>query len=155
MNVEVAPAPADEQAHGERHDHRADGELGHAPDDRRKVPFEQDEWQPDRQQRRSVAEPPAEPQSARQPRLVRLVGEHEAGDGGQVVGVGRMAEAEQQRGQQREHDAALAEVGDRVVESVHAAEPSRRFRLGRDNQGSPFGLRQPRAVIRLVRDGDG
>ncbi len=69
-----------------------------------------------------MPEPPGEAEPPRAPRAAPLVpGEDERRERGQVVGVGGVAKAEQQRHREREDQrAAGADVRDPIVEAEHA-----------------------------------
>ena len=85
---------------------------------------EQHERHPEGDEREGVTGAPGESEENGPARTAPSVGEHERRDRGQVIGVGRMAEAEQQRDRERKADAAsVAQLGDAVVEAEHAGQP--------------------------------
>ena len=58
MQVEVPPAPAHQEPHGEQCDQQADGGLG-APLNRiRQIPAKEDYWDSEPEQRGGVTQPP-------------------------------------------------------------------------------------------------
>jgi hypothetical protein len=119
MDVVVAAVPADEQPHGDRHDHDPDGELGSLLDGVGQVGPEEDDRHAECEQRHGVPQAPCQAKPPGAPRAVRFVACDKHRDRREVIGVGRMAQAEQQRDEQREQPAAIREVRDPLVEPEH------------------------------------
>jgi hypothetical protein len=100
VHVIGAAAPAHEQPHGEHDDDHADQRLRRLLDDMRQEAPQQQDGQPEREQRRRVAEPPGEAEArggagGTPPR----VGD-ERRDGDEVVGVRGVPETECEREQE-------------------------------------------------------
>jgi len=106
VRVEVAALPADEEAERQERDHRADGHLGHPLDPPWKERHRQHHGKPEPEERRPVTRPPCQSQrGGAAPRAVPLrqdQGRHR----GQVVGIRRVAEPQEDRHQQSARDGA-------------------------------------------------
>ncbi len=119
VRVEVAAPPAVQQPHGEDDDHAADRQLGGLLHALRQRVADQHDGQAAGKERERVPAPPGEPEPARPRGPVTRVGDDQRGHRRQVIGVGGVAQAEQDGHQQRDDDAAAAEPGQRVVEPAH------------------------------------
>jgi len=119
MQVEVPPAPAHQEPHGEQCDQQADDGLG-APLNRvRQIPAKEDHRDPESEQRSGVAQAPRKSQQCRAARTMAMIGQEQRGDSGEVIGIGRMPKP-QQNGYQQRHDATTAEPSDPLIQSEHA-----------------------------------
>ena len=124
VGVEASAPPADQQAHGEDDDDRADRHLGRALQAARQVGAEEHDRQPEREQRGGVAEPPGQSERRGATGPAALVRQQERGDRREVIGVGGVAQSEQHRHEQHdEQPAAAAQLRDRVVEARHGQLP--------------------------------
>ena len=120
VDVEVAAPPAYEQPCCERDDQRADRDLGRPVDGSGQRVAVEHERQPERHQRDRVTEAPCEAEDPGAPRSAARAREDQGRHGREVVGVGRVAQAEQDGDEQRDRNrAAVAEPCDRVVEPEH------------------------------------
>ena len=112
----VAVQPADEHAQREQHDDDADGLLGGRLERRRERRAEQDQRQADHEQRGGVAGAPDGAEAGGGARAARVPGD-ERRDRHQVVGVGRVAQPEQEGDAERDDERrALEEAGEGVVD---------------------------------------
>jgi hypothetical protein len=100
VRMEVAAAPAQEQPNRQKRRDDADEEFGGAACDVRQLRPEQDDRHAKQEERRCVSEPPEETEHAGTPTAPAIVREDERRDSGQMVRVGRMAGAEEQRDHQ-------------------------------------------------------
>jgi hypothetical protein len=120
VHVEVAPAPAEQQPDGEPDDQQPDGDLRrllHAIGQRVAPEHEREA---EREQRDRVARAPGEAERRRPARAAGPVAEDQRRDRGEVVGIRRVAHAEQQRDEDRDEEpASSAGVGDPLVEPEH------------------------------------
>ena len=124
VRVEVAAPPAEQQAQGEHHDHHPDGGLGRALERLGQVGLEQHDRQAEEGERERVAGSPRQAEPAGAACAVLGVRRDQRGNGGEVVGVGRVPQPQEQRHQQGErHAAALGELGDPFVKPEHRSPP--------------------------------
>jgi hypothetical protein len=121
VHVVVAAVPAHQESRGDGDDHQPDRELGDALRGLRQQDAEDHDGQPEREQRRGMPQAPRKAEAPGAPRAVGLIAGHEHRDRRQVVGIGRVAQAEEQRDEEREHPAAAGEIGNAMVEAEHQA----------------------------------
>ena len=95
--VEVPAPPADEQPDGERDDHEADERLGALLDVPGQVRREEDDRQAEREERQRVPAAPCEAEPRRLASPWSRLPAATSRDRGEVVWVGRMAQAEEHR----------------------------------------------------------
>ena len=97
VDVVEAPSPPDEQPYGQQHDDAPDGDLGDLADGLRQVLVQEDERQADEHQRGPVAETPEKAHETGFAYLFPfLLGGDQGRHGGEVVGVARVPQTEQQ-----------------------------------------------------------
>ena len=108
MRVEISLPPAHQQADGQRDDHHANQRFRSALHELRQDTAEQDDGEAEQEQRDSVAEAPEEPEQAGAPPAAVVVRQDQRGNGGEMVRIGRMPRAEQQRDDEGEAEAAPA-----------------------------------------------
>src|SRR5690242_6884123 len=120
VQVKEAATPADEQPEREQRDYHAYARLGAGLHRLWEVCLEKDDRQAEREQARGMAESPREPQAGCVPCRSVAAGCDQRRDGGEVVRIARMAEAQHDRDDDDERERrAVGEVGDPVVESEH------------------------------------
>jgi hypothetical protein len=120
VNVVHPAPPAHEQPHGERHDDDADRCLGALLCALRQVGLEEHDRQAEDEERRRVAEPPGEAESPGAASPSFLVRRDQRADRREVVGVGRVAQAQEHRNDDdHEQRRSVRERGHPVVESEH------------------------------------
>ena len=120
MNLEPAAPPADEQPDGEADDQEPDGGLRSLLNRLGQIRLEEDDRQAEGEERRRMADSPGEAEPRGEPRRPLAAGGDQRRHGGEVVRVGRMAEAEQDRhADDGEQGGAAREVCDPVVEPEH------------------------------------
>ena len=127
VDVEVAVAPADQQPHGEARRSAAPIAISAAcwtPSGSESP--QSTNGSPSRNSVIAWPSAPREPERSGRAGSPAPLAEHERRDRGEVVGVGRVPEAEQQRDEQRDDEPAVgAQLRDRVVEPEHASSSSR------------------------------
>ena len=101
MDVEGAMPPSEEQAGREADDQESDPDLCRPLKLGRQITVEQDDRQPERDQRRPVAEAPRQTQDPGPPGAPAGVVQDEGRDRGQVIGIGRVREPEEERDEKR------------------------------------------------------
>jgi hypothetical protein len=104
VEAEQTAAPADEQPDGEVGNEESDRGLSGLLDAVRQEPVEDEDGQPEGEQGRGVAHAPCESELARPASGTFLVACDERRDRCQVIGVGRVAEPEEDRDGQHDHD---------------------------------------------------
>lgn len=102
VDVEATGTPAVEEPDGESDDHERDRGLGTPPHRLGQVLAEHDDGEPEGKQGRRVAEPPEEAEPPGAPAGTLVPAGDERRDRGEMVGIGRVAEAEQDG--DRDHD---------------------------------------------------
>ena len=127
VDVEVAAPPAHQQPDREADDQQPDRDLRHLLDALGQRVAPEHERQPERQQRQRVAGAPREPEPYGGAPAAARARRGRARDRGEVVGVGRMAQPEQQRDEQGDGEAALRA-------------PSSAIRSSSPNTGQPFAM---------------
>ena len=122
VQVEVAVPPADEQPDREEDDQRRDGGLGALLQALREELLEEQDREAEEDERERVPEAPERAEPGRCPAGALLPGGDECRDRGDVVGIRRVAQAEQGRDEDHDEDGAAGrEDGDRVVEPEHVS----------------------------------
>src|SRR5437868_1185806 len=123
MPVAVEPAlpPAQEQPQREHDDHDADERLRSTLRRVGQVAAEEDDRKPEDEQRRRVPEPPGEPEDRRPARRPDALACDDRRDRDEMVRVGGVAQAEQERDGEDYERPPAAERGDCLVEPEHAA----------------------------------
>lgn len=123
MRVELAAPPAHQQTHGQNHDNDADRQLGRAGHGLRQVPPEEDHRQAAGEERDRVAQPPGQAQHAGAAGAVASVAipEHQRRERGQVVGIGRVPQTQQDRDGERHALTAAQSCQPRqpIIETEH------------------------------------
>ena len=119
VDVEPAAAPPAEQAYGEGDDRDGDGRLGEVLHRRGQILAEDEDRKPEREEREPVTDAPrqAEPCGGGAGPPVRAGDERR--HGGEVIGVGRMAKAEQDPDEQNEPDRGAVRERGPVVDAEH------------------------------------
>jgi hypothetical protein len=120
VGVEPAAPPAQQEPRREEHDHEPDERLGRPLRGVRQVRVEQHDRQPEQGEGDRVPEPPREPEPPGAAHAAVGLGRDQRGDRGEVIGVGRVAQPEQQR--DHEHQAEglpVRQLGDPRVKAEH------------------------------------
>ena len=122
VQVEVAVPPAHEQPDREEDDQRRDGGLRALLQALGQELLEEEDRETEEDERERVPEAPERAEPGRCPAGALLPGGDERGDGGDVVRIRRVTQAEQGRDEDHdEHGAAGGEMGDGVVEPEHVS----------------------------------
>ena len=122
MQVEEAAAPAHEQPEREQRDHHADARLGGRLHGFRQVGLEDDDRQPEGEEAGRVPEAPGESEASSRAGGPVAAGRDQRRDGGEVVGVGRVAETQYDRDDDHQRQGRpVREVRDPGVESEHVS----------------------------------
>ena len=120
VGVEAARAPVQQEPDRQRHDHDADRQLGAPLHAVGQVGAEQHDRQAEGEQRGRVAQPPSEAQAPGAARAALLVGGDQRRDRGEVVGIGGVAQPEEDGdGAHHQRGASVPERGDLLVEPEH------------------------------------
>ena len=120
MGVEIPSVPAQQQAQGERGDDACNGKLGQLVHGCWEVFPEQYDGEPEEEERRPVSQPPSGSEQVRPERRGAPASQHQGRDGGDVVGIGGVAKAEQQ-GDQEYAPGATGERADPLIKGVHGS----------------------------------
>ncbi len=116
VSVQITPLPADEQTHGESDDEEADGHFRRRVDGLREEAAEENHGHPQGEYSHRVPEAPPETQGTGICLPAFIPGEHEGGNGGYVIGIGGVAETEQESREQGHGGAPAAELRDPLVQ---------------------------------------
>ena len=152
VRVEMPAVPAQQQAHRQEHDHQTHERLGAVLHRVRQVRAEQDDRQPEQRQRDRMAEPPGHAEPPRPARAVLGIGRDQRRDRGQVIGVGRVPQAQHQRDHQHQRQRlAAGQLRYPLVKPEHpdvppprrAAPPPRRAARRRCRRRSAAAARAP------------
>jgi hypothetical protein len=116
VSMEVASAPAQQEAQAERHDHHPNQYLGRLLGRFGEIALKEDDRQSHHEERRGMANPPEQAEHAPAPNGVLLLGCDKCRDSREVIGVDGVPESEQD-GQRDDDDRlfAVAQGGDALV----------------------------------------
>src|SRR6266568_5279221 len=124
MEMEAAAPPADEQPHGQRDDHEADEHLRALESGGGKVRPIEDDRQAEGEERGRVPQAPREAETARELRRALLLRADERGHRGEMVGIGRVTQAEHDGGSDDDRERRpVRRIRDPLVEPEHQAIP--------------------------------
>ena len=121
VDVQGSLAPAIEKTRGEADDDEGDRHLGCLHDALGQVAVEEDDRHPEGEQRGRMPQAPGEPELRGSSAGTLPSPGDQRGDCGEVVGIARVAQPEQDRSQEHDPDGgAGGELRDLVVEAEHA-----------------------------------
>ncbi len=120
MEIEVAVAPADEESERQEDDQGRNRRLGALLHPLGKILLEEEDRKAEEHERQSVAEAPERAEPCRRTARALTPRGNQRRDGGDVIRIGRVAEAEKHRDENHDADGGAArEACNCVVESEH------------------------------------